>query len=76
MGDETLIEERRWLHNQLNGAVAFAVLTIVIVTLRCIVKVLVDWKRRTVTRLLIWEDSLVLASLFAFLALCACAIGC
>ena len=75
MKQETLAEKRDWLHNQLNGAIAFAVLTTLSVFMRCLGLGLLHWKKKILIRFSLWEDSLILASLIAFLPLCACAIG-
>ena len=75
MGKETLTEKRDWLHNQLNGAVAFAVLTTFFVSLRCIGLGILNRKEKNLIRFSFWEDTLILASFIAFLPLCACAIG-
>ena len=75
MGEETLAEKRDWLHNQLNGAISFAVLATFFVFLRCIGLRVLNWKKKIVIKLFLLEEILLLASLISFLPLCACAIG-
>ena len=75
MGKETLTEKRDWLHNQLNGAIALAVLTTSFVFLRCVGLGVLNWQKKNLIRFSFWEDALILASLIAFLPLCVCAIG-
>ena len=73
MGQETLTEKCDWLHRQLNGAIAFAVLTTFFVSLRCVGLGILKSKKQI--KFSLWEDALILMSLMAFLPLCACAIG-
>ena len=75
MGQETLTAKRDWLHNQLNGAIAFAVLTTFFVSLRCVGLGILNLKKKNLIRFSFREDALILTSLIAFLPLCACAIG-
>lgn len=77
MGKETLTEKRDWLRNQLTGAIAFAVLATFFVALHCIGLGLLSGKKHAkhLSGFSFWEDSLILASLMAFLPLCASAIG-
>lgn len=74
MAKESVEAKREWLHNQLNGAIALIVLSVLFVALRCVGVGFVNWKQRRV-KPMFWEDTLVLASLVGFLPLCACAIG-
>ena len=75
MGQETLAEKREWLHNQLNGAIAIAVLATCFVSFRFVGLGILNWKKKKLIGVSLWEDVLILASLIAFLPLCACAIG-
>ncbi|KAI4226557.1 MAG: hypothetical protein LQ349_006859, partial [Xanthoria aureola] len=74
MGEETLAEKREWLHNQLNGAIAIAVLSTCFVSFRYVGLGILNWKKKMLIGVSLWEDVLILASLIAFLPLCACAI--
>lgn len=75
MGEETLAEKREWLHHQLNGAIAIAVLSTCFVSFRYVGLGILNWKKKKLIGVSLWEDVLILASLIAFLPLCACAIG-
>ena len=75
MDEETLAETQDWMHKQRNGAIAFAALATFFVSLRCIGLVVLNLKNKNRVRFSLWEDVLILASLLAFLPLCACAIG-
>ncbi|CAL8578664.1 hypothetical protein XPA_004431 [Xanthoria parietina] len=74
MGEETLAEKREWLHNQLNGAIAIAVLATCFVSFRFVGLGILNWKNKKLIGVSLWEDVLILASLISFLPLCACAI--
>ena len=60
-----------WLHQQLQGAIALIVLTVLIVSL----KLLGSRLQSSYTTALLWNDALIVAALIAFLTVCACAIG-
>ena len=74
MSSQDEVESRPWLHNQINGAIAFIVLTVSLVVLRVVgVTLLERHKKRAM--FLSWESVLLMASLVFFIPLCACAIG-
>lgn len=75
MAQVSVSETRHWLHNQLNGAIALTILAVFFVALRTIGVGLVSWKKRQQRAPFGWDDGLILASLVAFPAFCACAIG-
>ena len=75
MDEETLTEKRKWLHSQLNGAIAFAALTTFFVSSRWISLGFTSWRKKNRISFSLWEDTLILVPLIAYLALCSRAIG-
>ena len=73
MADQ-IVEGQQWLHNELNGAVAFIVLTTFFVTLRC-VGVGVFRSDQKAVHTPSWDTILLLASWLAFIPMCIAAIG-
>lgn len=75
MAEASVDETRQWQHNQINGAVALIALTIFFVTLRIATVGQRNWQMRQRCVLFGWDDGFIIASLVAFIALCACTIG-
>lgn len=67
-------EDRLWLHNQLNGAIAFIALTLLFVTLRVGGVGLLERHKKN-SKPFEWDTALLLLSFVAFLPLCVSAIG-
>lgn len=58
MGEETLAEKREWLHNQLNGAIAIAVLATCFVTFRFVGLGILNWKNKKLIGVSLGKTSL------------------
>ena len=71
MAKESLEQKRYWLNKQLNGAAAFIGVAVFFVGLRLLATLV----RRPRQNLFGWNDVLIVSALFAFVAVCACAIG-
>lgn len=76
MTTETLQTKTYWLQQQLNGAVAFMVLTTIFVTLKLLAPVFKHGVRGSQKAPSShWHDGLIVAALLVFLPLCVSAIG-
>ena len=71
---ETLAQRLFWQQQQLCGAVAFIVVTILSVVLKLSATAIRVRKRIQLRGADIWQDVLLVSSLFAIIAMCACAL--